>query len=215
MFRGIRLIIALVVLTVFVAGVSAAFAGDWDTAWPFSKCTVKECAKKDKRGNCTKWKDKVIKTLAFRHAGNDLFVDNNNKGKEVVFNKPGWYFVEKHLDTTGWKWHVIVTNADKTKTYDIMHLDSVPTFNACVQKDKKGKCIRGEELNGKVIGKIADLSGKSTTSHVHIGYRTASFKSPNTYWGALPPKECTHDRGGKPDFPEKFERPDADIVRLK
>lgn len=134
-------------------------------------------------------------------------MDNKNKDKEVVFNKPGWYFVEKHQDSSGWKMHVIVTNADKTATYDIMHLaiGSVPDF--------KG----GEELNGKIIGKIADLTGKPTytTDHVHIGYRKASFKSPNTYWGALPPKECTDDKGGKPDFPEKFARPDADIVRLK
>jgi hypothetical protein len=72
----------------------------------------------------------------------------------------------------------------------VWHLSDIPSFKS------------GESVKGKKIGKVADMG---SNTHVHIGFRGASYSSLLSMKGALP--NCDHKPGGLPKFPEKFATP--------
>jgi hypothetical protein len=128
----------------------------------------------------------------FKHVGKDL---SAKAGQTVTFTET-MYFVTKGYDST-WKEWLVARDAKNTYTYVVWHISGIPSFKS------------GDNLKGKVIGKVANLG---SNSHVHVGYRNAPYNSFLSMKGALP--NCTHNsykysvNGGKlPIYAEKFDVP--------
>jgi hypothetical protein len=107
----------------------------------------------------------------------------------VVVTASDLRFYAKGYDTT-WKNWVVMTDPNSKTSYVVWHLKDVPNFT------------RGENMTGKKLGKVADLT--NTNDHIHIGFRASSPSNLNmAIKGALP--QCGHT--GLPQFPEYFKDP--------
>ncbi|MBI5366492.1 MAG: hypothetical protein HZA54_05615 [Planctomycetes bacterium] len=160
---------------VVIASASLAVAYKFGDDWAFGRCAT-----------CKK---------LFKHTGIDL---SARAGQAVTFLAEDYVFRAKHLDSSGWKWAVIVGDTRNTQTYVIWHVDKVPSFKA------------GDPVTGKQIGVVADLKGNT---HIHVGLRSAPFNLNLSMKGALP--ACTHKPKGLPIFPEKFMATSGGVIQIK
>jgi hypothetical protein len=124
----------------------------------------------------------------YTHTGTDIKATAGRKVQVIATNLK---FVGSGKDGS-WQSYVVMEDSNKTYTYLVWHLSSVPGFK------------KGENMSGKIIGRVADLKGL-TSNHLHLGFRHAGYSPSMSIKGALP--SCSHKPLGLPQFPEKYETP--------
>jgi hypothetical protein len=126
-----------------------------------------------------------------RHTGTD-YSSGGAAGKTVVAAHAG-KVVSIHLDTTGWKWIVVIQSEGNAFTATYTHLDNLTVDDDGDESDGVTSVVKA----GDIIGKTAAISAP----HLHFGLRVTPYVAVDemmTWAGALDPQS----------FPEAFVDPE-------